>query len=75
MKALQLAQFRGRVSRLAALVAVGVMPLAQLAHAAIDTTDAEAEIAAAAGAVATIGLAVFAVVIAIKVWKWLRAST
>lgn len=61
----------------AAGVAVGASLLPALARAqaaAIDTSDAVTAIEAAAVAVGVVGAAAFGVVIAVKVWKWMRGA-
>ena len=51
-----------------------VLSFAQTATPTVDTSAAEGMITAAGAAVATIGAAVFIVVIGIKVWKWMRSA-
>jgi hypothetical protein len=48
------------------------LPFAAMAQ--VDTSDAEAAIADAGTAVGVIGAAVFIVIVAAAVWKWLRRS-
>lgn len=55
--------------RLSAIPAV-VLATAGSAHAAVDVTA----ITAAGADVALVGGAVFAVIIGIKVWKWIRGA-
>jgi hypothetical protein len=54
----------------ARLAALSVLGSAGVANAAVDT----AAITAAGADVAIIGAAVFAVIIGVKVWKWMRSA-
>ncbi|PND36611.1 methyltransferase [Paucibacter aquatile] len=58
----------------AGLVAVGSLVGSTASHAAIDTTAAVATITEAGAAVLVIGLAVFGVVVATKVFKWMARA-
>lgn len=61
-----------KVKLFLATVFASIGAISTQAHAAIDTAAATASIAEASPAVAAIGGAIFAVIIGIAVWKWMR---
>lgn len=67
-------QFKLGITPVRSLAALALLGSVSMAHAAIDTTAATGEISDAKTAVLAIGVAVFAVSVGLKLYKWLKAA-